>query len=203
LKFASKVFCVSNFVKADILRKFGKRFEDKLITIYNPVNFTKLKQCREKVYDFRYILSVSALYPHKNTITLVKAFEEFQKTTNSDLKLVLVGQNRNLIGGDFAPYQQKLMEMSSNNENIIFTGHVPDCVLGRLYQNCDFFILPSLFEGFGFPVIEALGLGKPVITTRCGSLEEVSMNKAMYVDDPKDHIELAEKMKYVNSNLKA
>jgi glycosyltransferase involved in cell wall biosynthesis len=201
LKFADKVICISDFVKDDIIQRFGSKYADKLVTIHNPVDFERLEQASDGAYDFKYILCVSALFPHKNMLTLVKAFEEFQKRTNSSLKLVLAGQNVNLRGGNFAPYQHHLVEMSSKNENIIYTGYISDEKLGQLYQHCEFFVLPSLFEGFGFPVIEALGLGKPVITTRCGSLAEVSLNHAIYVDDPNSHTELAEKMMYVSSKI--
>ncbi|KOY87074.1 hypothetical protein AD998_13810 [bacterium 336/3] len=191
---AKNVVCISEFVRQDIIKHFGKKYEAKLAKIHVPVEFSHLEQETQPFYPFEYILSVSAWFPHKNLMTLVKAFQLFQKETNSNLKLVLVGQNKNLQGGQYGEYQEKLKAEISKTENVLFTGYVSDKDLGMLYQHCSYFVFPSLFEGFGIPVIEAMGFGKPTITTRCGSLEEVSMGKAIYVEEPKNERELAEKM---------
>lgn len=191
---AKKVVCISEFVRQDIIKFFGKKHEAKLQKIYVPVDFSRLEQGIKPFYPFEYILSVCAWFPHKNLMTLVKAFQIFQKETNSNLKLVLVGQNTGLQGGKYTEYQEMLKSEISKTENVLFTGYVSNEELGKLYQYCSLFAFPSLFEGFGIPVIEAMGFGKPTISTRCGSLEEVSMGKAIYVTEPKSEIEWAEKI---------
>ena len=79
----------------------------------------------------------------------------------------------------------------SRGPGVIYTGYVSDAVLGELYRRATMFAFPSLFEGFGLPVVEALGLGLPTVTTRCGSIPEVGDDLAVYVDDPMSVSELA------------
>lgn len=66
----------------------------------------------------------------------------------------------------------------------IFTGYVTDEERDSLMKNASYFLFPSIFEGFGMPVIEAMRMGTKVVTTRCASLEEVSKGKAYYVNNP-------------------
>lgn len=185
LQKAKHVVCISEFVKEDVAQKFGERYRRKLHAAYVPVDFSHFDLNSSQLsYDFDYILSVCAWFPHKNLITLVKAFRIFQEKTGSNLKLLLVGQNKDLKGGRYAAYHQQLQDLLATTPNVMFTGFVSYEDLGALYKGCQFFVFPSLFEGFGIPVVEAMGFGKPVITTRCGSLEEVSKGKAIYLDEP-------------------
>ena len=79
--------------------------------------------------------------------------------------------------------------------------YVSDEYLGYLYKQCTLFVYPSLFEGFGMPPVEAMGFGKPTITTKCGSLKEVTLNKAIYINNPTDPNELALLMETTLENL--
>ena len=79
-------------------------------------------------------------------------------------------------------------------DNVIFTGFVDDATRNGLYTYCRAFLFPSVFEGFGMPAVEAMFLGKPVLTTRCASIPEVTQNKANYVDDPYNVNEWIDKM---------
>jgi len=204
LKACNKVVCISEFVKNDICRVYGEKYRDKLVVIHNPIDFTKLDRPAEGgkfAYDFPYFLSVAAHYPHKNTLTLVKAFNEFNKKY-PEMKLVLVGQlSKHLVGGDYEAYGAELGKAFASNPNIITTGFVQEDELAQIYRNCSAFVFPSLFEGFGMPPVEAMCVGKPVITTRCGSLQEVTLNKATYIDNPKDDLEIADHLLQVYENL--
>ena len=206
LKACRKVICISEFVKDDICRVYGEKYRNKLEVIHNPIDFSKLDQPAKGgkfAYDFPYILSVAAHYPHKNTLTLVKAFNIFNKEF-PEYKLVLVGQlSKNLVGGNYESYGAELGKAFESNPNIITTGFVQDDELAQIYRNCNFFVFPSLFEGFGMPPVEAMGVGKPVITTRCGSLQEVTLNQATYINSPRDEWEIAEHMKRCCENLPA
>lgn len=197
LKACKKVVCISEFVKNDICRVYGEKYRKKLVVIPNPIHFPKLSSSPKKPsysYPPSYILSVAAHYPHKNTLTLVKAFHLFNQQF-PDVKLVLTGQLSNqLVGGNYEQYGAQLREAFSENPHIITTGFVPSDELTHLYTHCSLFAFPSLFEGFGMPPVEAMGVGKPVITSRCGSLEEVTLQQATYLDHPEDEHELAEKM---------
>ncbi len=199
LRAADKVICISDFVKKDIIEKFGARYTDKLVTIHNPIDYHRFGdyEAMKRPYSFEYLLSVSALYPHKNTLTLVRAFISYKEKKDSEknLKLVLTGAfPDDLIGFSQDDYQSALLTVVKGRDDIIMTGHVSNEALGALYHHCKLFAFPSLFEGFGMPPIEAMGFAKPVITTRCGSIQEVTLDEAIYVDEPKDANEWAEKI---------
>jgi glycosyltransferase involved in cell wall biosynthesis len=91
----------------------------------------------------------------------------------------------------------------SENKDVILTGYVNDEELGNLYQNCKLFIFPSLFEGFGMPAVEAMSLGKPVITTRKGSLQEVTLNGAIYVENPQNPLDFEDKITQILTHYEA
>lgn len=194
LNTADAVVCISDFVKEDIVRFFGEKFRKKLNVIHIPVNFDKLNSgisAESITHGAPFILSVAAHYPHKNLLTLVEAFNRLTNVL-PEVKLILVGQlSCNLVGGDYGAYGKQLQAEVVKNRNIVVTGYIPDETLASLYQQCRLFVFPSLFEGFGMPPAEAMALGKPVITTRCGSLEEVTIKSATYINDPLDAEELS------------
>ena len=204
LKACKKVVCISEFVKNDICRVYGEKYRDKLIVIPNPIDFPQVQKSNNKKsygHPSSYILSVAAHYPHKNTLTLVRAFQLFNQRF-PEVKLVLTGQLSNkLVGGNYESYGAQLHDLFAQNPNIVTTGYVPSEELAHLYTHCSLFVFPSLFEGFGMPPVEAMGVGKPVITSRCGSLEEVTLGQATYLDHPEDEEELAEKMIACFKNL--
>jgi len=189
---SDKVICISENVKDDLIHYFGKRFRKKIEVIYIPIDFSRFEQsekCNEVSINSKYILSVAAQYPHKNLLTLVKAFNKLNN--EAGYKLVLAGQlGENLIGKYKKYHLELTQEIEKNKDNIIVTGYVSNECLGYLYKNCDLFVFPSLFEGFGMPPVEAMGFGKPVITTKCASLKEVTMGDALYVENPEDDNEL-------------
>lgn len=119
-----------------------------------------------------YILSVGKHEPRKNLQRLIDAFDNL-KETNSSLQLIIVGPG----GWGDAMH-------SAHNKNIRFLGYVEDDVLATLYVNAICFIYPSLYEGFGYPIIEAMKYGCPVATSDVSSMPEVSGNAA-FLFDPK------------------
>ena len=82
----------------------------------------------------------------------------------------------------------------------ITTGYLNDAQLSDLYQHATLFAFPSLFEGFGMPAVEALGFGLPTLTTRLGSLPEVTMGAAHYLDEPTRVDEWVDKLAYLLLN---
>jgi glycosyltransferase involved in cell wall biosynthesis len=79
-------------------------------------------------------------------------------------------------------------------DRVHMTGYVDDAQLGTWYRGASVFAFPSLFEGFGMPAVEALGLGLPVLTTRCTALPETTLGLAAYVDNPTDSREWADRL---------
>ncbi len=197
LRAASAVVVISEFVRQDVLARHGAHLADRLRVIPNPVDFGRLEGPPPADWappPRPYWLSVSALYAHKNTLTLVRAFRQFRKQ-HPEYTLVLTGQHpAQLLGEGATPYHRTLLAEIDQTEGVVFTGYVPDAALGALYRHCAAFMFPSLFEGFGMPAVEAMGLGRPVLTTRCASLPEVTLGLAHYVDDPHDPEVLADAM---------
>ncbi|MGG4000398.1 glycosyltransferase family 4 protein [Anoxybacillus kestanbolensis] len=131
-----------------------------------------------------YVLSVGTLEPRKNINGLIKAFEIFKQSTNIDLNLVIVGRKGWLEYFDI---------QKSIKEDIIITGFVDDEDLPHLIAQAEVFIMPSFYEGFGLPLLEAMSLGVPCISSNTSSLPEVGGEAVVYID-PYDINEIAKKL---------
>jgi glycosyltransferase involved in cell wall biosynthesis len=208
LRQADAVITISEFCKRDIVDRYGERFIDKVHVIPNPISWDRLKQrpdasdARSGPNDFEgpYILSVAAQYPHKNLETLVRAFSKL-RPDRPDVRLVLVGQLADrVIGMSRRSGVRDVIAELGLDDSVLVTGYVSDAELGEWYRHASLFVFPSLFEGFGMPPIEALGLGIPVLTTSCGSLSEIPSGMATVVADPMDPAEMAEAMREMLQN---
>lgn len=184
LSTATKVIAISNYVRQDILQHF-KIDPSKIEVIYNPVcdpdEFVHFGVIQNKyaVENKRYFYTVASLLPHKNLMTLLKVTLELRKLRYPVRKLV--------ISGPTGSEERKIRDFINENdlvEDIILTGYIGNAERNTLYKYAYAFLFPSLFEGFGMPPIEAMMLHTPVITTKCSAIPEVTMNKAVYVDDP-------------------
>jgi len=186
---ADAVIVLSDFVRDDAVRWLGPASEHKLVKVPNPISWARFAGSEAAARPIKrpYILSVAAQYPHKNLDTLLRAFA-LVALRDRDLQLVLCGQfpaGLRGIGGT----QQALSDLARElgiEDRLILTGYVDDATLGVWYHHAQAFAFPSLFEGFGMPPVEALGLGLPVITTRCTALPEVTLGLAHLVSDPRD-----------------
>ncbi len=124
-----------------------------------------------------FIVSVGTLQPRKNIARLIQAYIAARTRGSIATKLLIVGR---------AAWQHseiyKIANQSEYSADIIFTGYVPDETLNALYHRCKAFIYPSLYEGFGLPVLEAMACGAPVITSNCSSMPEVAGDAAFLVN---------------------
>jgi len=134
-----------------------------------------------------FLLCVAHSYPHKNIDKLIDAFALLQKEIPH--QLVLVGKGRR--GEETA--RNSLLKITQPERALRLSG-LREEELRTLYQAADLFVLPSTYEGFGLPVIEALLAGLPVVTVRAASLPEVGGEAALYVDAPQPEL-LAAKIK--------
>ncbi|EKE20905.1 MAG: glycosyl transferase group 1 [uncultured bacterium] len=143
----------------------------------------------------KYLLYVGAIQPRKNLITLVKAFEIFKKENENSIKLVIAG-------GKAWSWEETIeaVENSSMRDSIILTGRIPFEELSILQQNAAIFVFPSLYEGFGIPILEAFAADTPVISARNSSLEEVG-GEAMEYFESLDAKELSQKIIKVTSSF--
>jgi glycosyltransferase involved in cell wall biosynthesis len=124
-----------------------------------------------------FFLAVGTIQPRKNLSRLIHAYTLARDTGGFDTRLIVVGK---------AAWQHsdvyQYAKQSPYCSDIIFTGYLSDAVLAALYAQCTAFIYPSIYEGFGLPVLEAMACGAPVITSDTSSLPEVAGDAALFVD---------------------
>ena len=176
---AKKIIAVSNATKEEIIDHL-KVQEDKIQVIYegadDKVKF-KVQSSRFKVAG-QYFLYVGNAYPHKNLERLIEAFSAVnkQRTINKELKLVLVGKN------DF--FYKRLEEKvgKEKNSSVEFLHDITDSELSELYSKAAALILPSLMEGFGLPILEAMSNNCPVLASDIPSLREIGQDAVIYFD---------------------
>ncbi len=191
---ASRIVTISNASKNDIIKEYNVRRE-KIIVTYpgiKPANKMRdLKIIKEKYnINNEYILFVGTLQPRKNIVRLIHAFSKLP----SPIQLVIVGKKGWLYEEIVSAPKKYGVE-----KNVIFLEFVTDDELSALYSNAVCFVLPSLYEGFGLPVLEAMKYGCPVITSTVSSLPEAGGDAALYVD-PENVADIVEKMKLLLEN---
>lgn len=131
--------------------------------------------------DEKFLLYVGGISPHKNLDRLITAFEQIAKK-HSEIKLVLVGDYKDDPFFSAYPSLKKQVEKLKLEDNVIFTGFIPDEDLAQLYNLAQLLVFPSLEEGFGLPAIEAMSCGTPVAASNCSSLPEVLGEAGRFFD---------------------
>ena len=199
LRFADETVAISEHVRNDVLARYGRRWAGRVVAIHNPISWARFDQpgpLPAGVGEGPFVLAVAAQYPHKNLETLVRAFAELRtRGTHADVQLVLAGQaGARLSGVAWTTPLDRLIDDLGLRGTVVETGFLGDPALGALYRRATVFAFPSLFEGFAMPPIEALGSGLPVLTSREASIPEVTMGLAIYLDDPRDPRELADRL---------
>lgn len=200
LKNADKIIAVSHNTKKDLINYF-KIPDDKIRVIhlaanekFKPLGNQEIRTFRDKYgLNFPFILYVGTLEGRKNIPFLIKSFFEL-RSKYKDVKLVIAGKK----GWKYKNVFSTIEELNLNNE-IIFTGYVPEEDLPGLYNAATLFVYPSLYEGFGLPPLEAMACGCPVITSNTSSLPEVVGGAGIMVD-PHDFKELASVMHEILNN---
>jgi glycosyltransferase involved in cell wall biosynthesis len=200
-KQAKRIFTISNFSRDDIIKTYKKRSSD-VITTYLGIKETEdLKHKAENMDELEkkfkiakpYILFVGTIQPRKNIAKLIEAFAKL-KTEN--LELIIVGKKGWLWEEILAaPEKFKVAD------RVKFLDFVGNEDLPVLYKNAQCFVLPSLYEGFGLPVLEAMQFGCPVVTSNVSSLPEVGGEAAIYFD-PESIDDMAEKIDKVVADEK-
>ncbi len=199
--FSKHIVASSNFVKNELINIYHIK-EEKVSSIYIPV-IVDLEHCckweeierKYKVKKKEYYYIISQAIPHKNLETIIKVMFELKKDTDDkNIKLLISG-----ISGNASDSVKGLINQYNLHENIELTGFISNEEKITLLQNCKLFLFPSVFEGFGIPLIEAMMCGANVVTTKCACIPEVTQEKAIYVDDPYNVKEWAEIIKKVGN----
>lgn len=184
---AQHVITISQFTKKDIIKNYG--IDKNKITvaypgynadIYFPINDKeKIKKIQVKYkIEGRYVIYVGTLQPRKNLVRLIEAFNDIE-----GLKLVIVGKTMGLgrQGWMFEEILNKPKELKIEDK-VIFTGFVPNEELPYLVNGAESFVLVSLWEGFGIPVVDAMACGIPPIVSNVSSLPEITGDAGLRVD---------------------
>lgn len=192
-KRADYIITISESSKNDIIKYLGID-KSKIEVIYPGVDETYKKILSnyeitvvKNKYNIngRYLLYLGTLEPRKNIETIIRAYNCFKKSSKENIKLVLAGKKGWLYDSIF-----KMVEEYGLKEEVIFTDYIDDGDKAPLYQGAEIFLFPSLYEGFGIPVIEAMASRTPVITSNSSSLPEAAGNAAI-ITDPLDYKEIS------------
>jgi glycosyltransferase involved in cell wall biosynthesis len=209
VKKADEIFAVSEWTKRDIHKYLKIGTQDIKVTspsVDEGFKKNEDQQDDNKILDKyniygRYVFYVGGFDFRKNIPNLLKAFQEMlSKYQFSDVKLVLAGDDKSKFSPLFSDIQKEI-DTADLKDKVILTGFVKQADLPALYRNCDLFVFPSLYEGFGLPVLEAMASGAPAVVSKSSSLLEVGGNAVLYFN-PHDTEEIARVMGKVIKNGK-
>lgn len=206
LKRAKAIIVVSNFTKNEIIDVYHAG-ENKIKVVYNGFNGAIYKKIESRpaikqVLDkygvkIPYILYTGRLEKKKNTAALVNAYANLRyKYKNIRHKLVLAGNAS--LGFDEVKY---VIQEFNLDDEVIITGWVEEKDLPYLYNGASLFVLPSRYEGFGIPVLQAMATGTPIAASNIPPIVEITAGAAVLFD-PDDKYDMAEKMAEILSDDK-
>jgi len=205
LELADKIIGVSKTVEVQ-LREYRPEFSDKYHGILLGVSEEFLNNYDpelekefivSKGINYPYILYIGAADPKKNLLTFIEGYSLFLKETRPapPYHAVLVG---NTSWGGYVQFKQKIKDLGID-DRIHFTGYIEHQFLPALYQGAELFVFPSLFEGFGLPVLEAMAAGAPCLVSNRPALTEVGADIAEYCN-PESAENIAFKIKSLIDN---
>lgn len=203
-KYTDGIFAISECTKIDSMKLLDYP-EEKIEVVYGGisdffyiVDDDDLLHKTKNKYGIqeKFILYTAAEDPRKNYDIVIKAFDILQNEYNDRCQLVLVGRAS-------SEWKERMINLCVSlgikKGSLVFTGYIDDAELNLLYNAASLFIFPSLYEGFGLPILEAMSCGTPVISANNSSLPEVCGDAAIMVDAT-DSKELAQKINKVLSS---
>jgi len=197
IKRASHIIAVSKHTQNDLIQ-YLKIPDGRISVIYNGIDHSIFKPYTVKLLDKPYILYVGSERPRKNLSRLFEAFAKL-KGEFPELKLVKVG-----ISGRSKEYRKETMRMLNSlglTGDVIFVEYITELDLAYYYSSAALLAFPSLYEGFGFPLLEAMACGCPVVTSNTSSLPEI-VGEAGITVNPYDTDSLAQAMRQVLTDNK-
>lgn len=192
---AKVIATVSAFSKKDITSQYGTA-ADKINIVYSaakeifqPITNEEKQAARTKYTGGKeYFVYTGAIHPRKNLVNLLKAFSLFKKRQQSSMKLVLTGR----LAWKYDSFVKNL-KTYKYRDDVVMTGYVNEEEIRKLVGAAYTMVYPSLFEGFGVPVLEAMQCDVPVITSLNSSMQEIANEAALYAE-PESPADIAEKM---------
>lgn len=203
---ARTIAAVSEHTKQDLIRQY-KTPTGKIDVVYSaakdvfqPLPFEEKQRVKEQYTEGReYFIYTGAIHPRKNLVNLLKAFSLFKKRQRVSWKLVLAGRLA-WKNDEFLT----LLKTYKFRDDVVLTGYLPESELARLTASAYALVYPSLFEGFGVPVLEAMKCGVPPLTSEGTSMQEIGGDAALYFN-PAEPPDIADKLMliYKDENLRS
>ena len=180
---ASQIIAISESTKRDVTRLLGES-RGKITVVhlaaderFRPLDRDQLGKTLQRLgLPRRFVLYMGINKPHKNLVFLVQLFAEL----STDAKLVLAGKQ----DPRYSQVREEVLRLRLD-DRVVFLGEVADSDLPALYNGAELFVFPSLYEGFGLPVLEAMACGIPVVCSSASSLPEIVGDAAVTLD-PRD-----------------
>jgi glycosyltransferase involved in cell wall biosynthesis len=192
---ARAVIAVSKTTKRDLCTHFGLP-EERVFVVYEGVDHAVFRPVPGRPLEDPYLLFVGSEHPRKNLPAMFRAIAALKREPRfRDLKLLKVGR----AGGREAPFRARTLEALRElglEGDAVFREGISDEELARCYSSAECLVLPSLYEGFGFPPLEAMACGCPVVVSNAGSLPEIAADAALVVE-PSDAAGLADALRRV------
>ncbi len=181
---AKHIVSVSNHGKQDILKHFPHIKEDSISIvgnatrdIFKPISAIERKNIQTQYANGqKYFFYVGAVQPRKNISRMIQAFDLFSEA-HPECQLLIAGRSAWKM-----EQIKKTYEESKHRDKIQFLGYVEDQNMAKIMAAAECFIYPSLFEGFGVPILEAMQCAVPIITSKDSAMSEVAGNAALLVD---------------------
>lgn len=194
LKNSAKIIAVSKTTKKDVMHEYGIP-DNKIDVVYNGYKHISHQSATGKLStdNTPYFLYVGTIQPRKNISLLISSFAQFYKV-HPEFKLILAGKKGWLYEDIFSHSKELRVQ-----DSVIFPGFVSEEEKDSLYKKASAYILPSLYEGFGIPLLEAMSHRCPVLSSFSSSLPEVGGEACLYFD-PKSSTDLVEKMELIISD---
>lgn len=200
-RYSTRIATVSEYSKQDIVDTY--HIEPKKIDVvydgahegYRPLSQSEQQQTREQYAGGHpYFIFISTIIKRKNLATLLTAFDQFRQNDHKGTKLLVVG-HRVWWKDELA----KAYEQMHYKEDVVFIGRAEPDTLARLLGSATALVYPSLYEGFGIPILEAFEAEVPVITSNCTSMPEVAGDAALLIE-PTDTGSLADALSQIAGN---
>jgi glycosyltransferase involved in cell wall biosynthesis len=182
---ANHIIALSHAIVPDLVSHWGVSY-NKISIVYPGVSRkwfitigdkTKKRVLQKYEIDRKYMLFVGTLQPRKNICRMLQAYEDLPNRIKEEYSFILIGQ-AGWCNDEIFTHINKLTRQRHGK----WLNYVPSCDIHALFQSAEFFIFPSLYEGFGLPILEAFASGLPVITSNISSMLEISGDASLMVD---------------------
>jgi glycosyltransferase involved in cell wall biosynthesis len=175
-KRAKGLIAISENTRCDAIRLLGLN-PDRIEVIYPGVNesYFDAQPSQSSRFQRPYVLFVGTIEPRKNVDLLLDAYSQLRDSTRHEFDLVIAGPTG-------WKSEKTLARLKDDSGGVRYLGYVPQCEMPALVAGATVLAYPSLYEGFGLPVAEAMACGVPVITSAVSSLPEVACDAALFVD---------------------